>query len=291
MKPPPFAYASPDRVDEAVTLLARSGGGAKILAGGQSLVPMLNFRLLAPSLLVDLNRIPALRGIEERDGALRIGAMTRHSEIERSELIERRLPVLGAAVRHVAHLAIRNRGTIGGSLAHADPAAELPLVALLLDASIGVTGSEGERTLPARDFFRAPLTTALDDDEVLTHLDLRFPAPETGWGFEERARRSGDFALAAAATTLRLDGNRDAEARIAEKGAHPTPVRIESAEARLAGQTPDDDAIDDAAETARSVVEPEDDLHASADFRRHLVGVLTRRALRAAVGRARGEAA
>ena len=288
MKPPPFDYARAESVDEAVALLARHEGGAKLLAGGQSLVPMLNFRLVHPSLLVDVNRIPGLAAIKEGTGGLRIGALARHRQLEVSAAVAERFPVLRAALRHVAHLAIRNRGTLGGSLAHADPAAELPMMALLLDATMEVSGPAGSRRIAASELFRSALATALGDAEMLVRVELPFLPAGTGWGFEEVARRAGDFALAAAAATLTpgADGN-VAEARLAVMGAHDTPLRIAAAEALLAGEAPDGEAVRAAARAARDAVEPYDDLHASADLRRHLVEVLARRALEAAARRAR----
>ena len=292
MKPPPFDYARAESVDEAVALLARHDGGAKLLAGGQSLVPMLNFRLVHPSLLVDVNRIPDLAGIEEGNGVLRIGALARHRQVEVSAAVAERFPVLRAAVRHVAHLAIRNRGTLGGSLAHADPAAELPMMALLLDATMEVSAPAGSRRIAAREFFRSALATDLGDAEMLVRVELPFLLPGTGWGFEEVARRAGDFALAAAAATLTLGADgKVAEARLAVMGAHDTPFRIAAAEALLAGEPPGGEAVRTAARAARDAVEPYDDLHASADLRRHLVEVLSRRALEAAAARAREEVA
>lgn len=270
MKPPAFEYLAPASLDQAVAALACED--AKILAGGQSLVPMLNFRLLAPSLLVDITRIPGLDYIEERDGGLAIGALTRHHALETSPLVQARFPVLHAAMAHVAHLAIRNRGTIGGSLCHGDPAAELPGLALLLDARLKTT----QRTIAAADFFQGTLATALGADEILTEIILPAPAPGTGWGFEEFARRSGDFALAAVGVTI------GAEVRIVVIGAHETPLRLTGAEALFT--VPAD--IEAVAEAAREEVVPNSDLHASADYRRHLVEVLTRRALRSAWERA-----
>ena len=287
MKPPPFDYARPESVNEAVAILGGHDGDARLLAGGQSLVPMLNFRLVNPSLLVDVNRIPGLAGIEETGEVLRIGALARHRRIEVSEKVRLRFPVLRAAVRHVAHLAIRNRGTLGGSLAHADPAAELPMMAVLLDATLEISGPAGARRLAAHDFFRSALATALGDAEMLTCVELPFLPPGTGWGFEEVTRRAGDFALAAAAAILTLAGGRVAEARIAVMGAHDTPLRIAAAETLLAGSAPSRDAVEAAARVARDAVEPWDDLHASAGFRRRLVEVLVRRALESAAHRAR----
>jgi carbon-monoxide dehydrogenase medium subunit len=291
VKPRAFDYVAATSVTEAVAHLARHDGAAKVLAGGQSLVPMLNFRLLDPAVLVDINRIADLSGIAERDGALRIGALTRHRQLEIAPVIAERFPVLTAAMAHVAHLAIRNRGTIGGSLSHADPAAELPALMLLLDATIAISGRDGERRVPARDFFEGTLTTALDSAELVTAIDLPALPPRTGWGFEEIARRSGDFAMAGVAATVSLDGNTAADARIALFGVHETPLRAEAAEALLRGTSFDADRIAAAATTAQEAVVPMDDLHASADYRRHLVGVLVRRAVAAAWARARGGAA
>lgn len=289
MKPATFEYLAATSVGEAVAALAESEGEAKVLAGGQSLVPMLNFRLLGPALLIDLNRVPGLDLIEELDGGLALGAMTRHRALETSPLVRERFPVLAAAMTHVAHLAIRNRGTLGGSLAHADPAAELPMMALLLEAGIEVTGPGGTRTIAARDFFLGALSTALNTDEIVTSVVLPALPPATGWGFEEVARRSGDFALAAVAATISLSGNEVTEARVAVTGAGEKPLRIAAAEALLRDQGSGPETIAAAARAAREAVEPHDDLHASADYRRHLVGVLAKRALEAAARRARGE--
>ncbi len=244
---------------------------AKILAGGQSLVPMLNFRLLAPSKLVDITRIPNLDFVEDWNGGLRIGALTRHHTLETSPLVQERFPVLHAAMLHVAHLAIRNRGTIGGSLCHGDPAAELPGITLLLDAQLQTS----RRTIPAAEFYLGSLTTVLEEDEILTEIQLPPLSAGTGWGFEEFARRSGDFALAAVGA---LTG---AEVRIVAIGANEVPIRLTSSEDVFR----DTGDIDAAARAAAEQVDPDSDLHASADYRRHLVEVLTRRALRSALER------
>ena len=286
MKPPAFDYILADSVDSAVAALAAAGDDAKILAGGQSLVPMLNFRLLKPSVLVDINRIPGLAFIEDAGGAIRVGALTRHHKLETSPLIAQHFPVLACAMTHVAHLAIRNRGSIGGSLSHADPAAELPMLALLLDATLTIALPHGRRTVAAREFFVDALTVDLAPEEIVT--DIVFPKlpPGTGWGFEEVARRSGDFALAAVAVTLTLSDGAVAQARIAMTGVGATPRRASDAEAMLIGARLDQGVGDDLIEAVRAVAEPETDLHASADYRRHLVGVLARRALLAAWRRA-----
>jgi CO/xanthine dehydrogenase FAD-binding subunit len=287
MKPAPFEYVRATSVDEAVAALAAHGGNAKVLAGGQSLVPMLNFRLVDTPVFVDINRIEALSGIgETADGGLRIGALTRHRVLETSETVRARFPVIHAAMKHVAHLAIRNRGTIGGSLSHADPAAELPAMAVLLDATIRTASPSGGRAIPAREFFLAPLTTALADDELVVAVELPGLPPDAGWGFEEFAQRHGDFAIAGAAAVLALDGGRCSTVRLALMGVHDTPFRAEAAEKILAGRAPDEVAIAEAARAVRDAVAPMNDLHASEDFRRHLAEAMTRRALRAAAKRA-----
>jgi CO/xanthine dehydrogenase FAD-binding subunit len=289
MKPAAFDYVVAESIDAAVAALAAADGEAKILAGGQSLVPMLNFRLLRPSILVDINRIPDLACIEERADAIVIGALTRHHRIETSPVIARYLPVVSEAMRHVAHLAIRNRGTVGGSLSHADPAAELPMLALLLDATLHVVSPAGPRVIAARDFFLGPLTVDLAPDELLTRIELPKLPAATGWGFAEVARRIGDFALAAVAATLMLRDGAIGEARIAMTGVGETAKRASEAEALLAGHAPTPDLIEAAVASVRGSVNPPTDLHASADYRRHLLGVLVERALAAAWRRADGE--
>ena len=284
MKPAAFDYVVADSVDAAVAALGR--GDAKIIAGGQSLVPMLNFRLLRPAILVDINRIPDLAYVREDERAIRIGALTRHHQLETSLVIARHFPVLAEAMRYVAHLAIRNRGTIGGSLSHADPAAELPMMAMLLDAELHIAWASGTRTVAARDFVRDALSVSLGEEEIVTEIVLPKLPPHTGWGFEEVARRSGDFALAAVAVTLTLSDGAIAQAHIAVTGVAPTPRRASEAEKMLIGTRLDAGISDDVVEAVRVITEPETDLHASADYRRHLVGGLARRALEAAWRRA-----
>lgn len=282
MKPAPFDYVRASTVDEAVAALAASNGEAKVLAGGQSLVPMLNFRIVDTPIFVDINGIQDLDRIEETtDGGLRIGALARHFALETSDLVKDRFPVLHEAMKHVAHLAIRNRGTIGGSLSHADPAAELPTMAVLLDAKIITARASGGREIAAADFFVAPLTTTLEPDEIIVAVELPGLAPGTGWGFEEFAQRRGDFAVAGVSAILSMDGESVTESRIVLMGLHYTPVRANAAEAALL-----DDGIDAAAAAARLDAEPMNDLHGSADYRRHLAEVLTRRVLTAAMERA-----
>jgi carbon-monoxide dehydrogenase medium subunit len=245
-------------------------------------------RLARPKALVDLNRIPGMSGIRADDGRIVIGAMTRQRDVERSETVARSQPLLHEAVTLIAHPQIRNRGTVGGSLAHADPAAELPAAALALDAEFVATGPNGSRRIPAGEFFVTFLTTALEPNEVLTEISFPKAQPGTGSSVKEVARRHGDFALAGAAVTLTLDGDRCSDARIALFGVGYAPVRATDAEELLRGETATESALDAAAGKASDVVEePIGDIHASSDFRRHLAKVMTRRALTEAVARAR----
>lgn len=286
MKPAAFEYVVANSIEQAVAALAQAGGDAKILAGGQSLVPMLNFRLLRPAILVDINRIPDLAFIEDAGDAVKIGALTRHHQLETSPVIAEHFPILSHAMTHVAHLAIRNRGTIGGSLSHADPAAELPMMALLLGAKLHIISGRGKRTVDAREFFLDALTVDLAEDELLTEIHLPKLPPHTGWGFEEVPRRAGDFALAAVAATITMSAGVMKEARIALTGVAPTPIRASEAEVLLVGKKFEAKLMAHVIETIRAAIEPETDLHASSDYRRHLVGVLAGRALATALQRA-----
>jgi len=288
MKPPRFDYHAPATVDEALHLLARYGGEAKVLAGGQSLVPMLNFRLARPAALVDLNRIGALGYIREVDGQVRFGAMTRQRAIELSPVVRERLPLLSEATRWVGHLPIRTRGTIGGSIAHADPAAEYPAVLTALEGEVVARGPRGERVIKPADLFQTYLTTSLAPDEILTEVRLPAMPAGSGYAFEEFARRHGDFALMGIAALMVADGRRCTRARLATAGAGPVPVRLRAAEEILESQGPTDAALEAAAERASELVEPDSDIHASADYRRHLARVLTVRALPRAQARAGG---
>ena len=283
MKPAPFDYVRAATVDEAVAVLAGSNGEAKVLAGGQSLVPMLNFRVVDVPLFVDINSIEGLDRIEETDGGgLRIGALTRHSTLETSSLVKDRFPVMHEAMKHVAHLAIRNRGTIGGSLSHADPAAELPTIAVLLNATIITANASGGREISAAEFFIAPLTTSLTPDEIVVAVDLPGLPEASGYGFEEFAQRRGDFGIAGVAAIVKMDGQIVTKARIALMGLHDIPIRAHGAEAALV-----ESGIDAAAAAARQEVDPMTDLHGSAEYRRHLAEALTRRALTTAIERSR----
>jgi aerobic carbon-monoxide dehydrogenase medium subunit len=285
MKPPPFDYVAPTSIDEAVAALAQGGIEAKVLAGGQSLVPLLNFRLARPALLVDLNRIAELAYVTERDGGIAIGAMTRQARVERDPALAHSQPLLREAIRWVGHAAIRSRGTIGGSLAHADPAAELPAVAVCLDAQFSVIGPRGRRSIPAANFFLGYLSTALEPDEILVEAWLPALAPCTGQAWLEFARRHGDFALAGVAVSLCLRGERVETARIVLTGVGGIPVRAREAETLLIGSSVLERASA-AADAVRSTIDPDADIHASKEYRAHLAGVLTERAVRLAYERA-----
>jgi carbon-monoxide dehydrogenase medium subunit len=288
MKPPKFEYHAPGSLDEALALLRRYGGDAKILAGGQSLVPLLNFRLTRPAALVDLNGVGELAGIREDNGRVRLGAMTRQRAIEFSPVVARRLPLLAEATKLVGHLPIRSRGTIGGSIAHADPAAEYPAVVTALEGELVVRGPRGERVLKPPDFFRTYLTTTLGADEILTEVRLPSMDAGAGWAFEEFSRRHGDFAIVGIAAMIVGERARCTMARLATAGAGPAPVRLRAAEEILESQGLGDAAIEAAARRAAELVEPDSDLHASADYRRHLTRVLTERAVRRALTRLGG---
>jgi len=287
MKPPKFDYHAPTTVEEAVALLGRYGGDAKVLAGGQSLMPLLNFRLSRPAALVDLNRIAALTYLREENGHLAFGAMTRQRTIEFSPLVASRLPLLVEATRWVGHLPIRSRGTIGGSIAHADPSAEYPAVLAALDGQVRVRGERGERTLKASELFQTYLTTSLQPDEILT--EVRFPVMPAGAGhaFEEFSRRHGDFAIVGVAAMVVLEGARCREARLATAGTGPVPIRLGAAEEILVRDGVGEAAMAAAAARAGELVNPDSDIHASSAYRRNLTRVLTARALVRAVARAR----
>lgn len=286
MKPPVFDYVAARSLDEAIEVLQRSDGEGKVLAGGQSLTPMLNFRLARPSKLVDINRIPDLDAIRREKSGLRIGALVRHRTVETSPVVREHFPILSAAAEHVGHLAIRNRGTFGGSIAHNDPAAEWPMLALLLDAEVRTQSPEGGRTLPIRDFLVTFLTTSLEDAEIVTEMRLPALPAGTGWGFEELSRRPGDFGLAMVGALLTLHKGVCKEARISMGGVGPTALRAPEAEAMLRGQRPEPELLKRAGVKAAEASDPSNDVHATADYRRHLVSVLAARALRSAADRA-----
>ena len=287
LKPPPFEYHAPESLDEALALLAAHGDDCRPLAGGQSLIPLLSFRLARPAHLVDLNRATGFPDIEGGAAGLSIGAMVRQRRAERSPVVREHCPLLSDALALIGHPAIRNRGTVGGSIAHADPAAELPAVAVALDAGLVVRGPEGERTVRAADFFVGHYSTDLQSDECLVRIDLPPWPPGAGWSIQETARRHGDFAIAAVAAVVQLDGGGTvADARLALAGVDDRPVRASAAEAQLVGSVAGPAAFAAAAQQAAVGIDPPSDLHGSAAYRRHVVQVLVRRALEAASQRA-----
>ncbi|HEY0017414.1 MAG TPA: xanthine dehydrogenase family protein subunit M [Longimicrobium sp.] len=288
MKPAPFEYHRPDSVEEALALLAEHGYDAKLLAGGQSLVPAMNFRMATPAVLIDLNRIPGLDDIARADDGLRIGAMARQRAAERSDLVAAHAPLLAETLPYVAHAQIRNRGTIGGSIAHADPAAEMPAVMLALDARFHLRGPGGTRVVAAGDFFTGLFGTALDAEEMLVEVEIPSAAPRTGWAFDEVSRRHGDYALAGLAAVVQVDeAGRCTAARISLLSVGDGPVLAAQAAAALVGQAPTEDAIRAAAEAAaQRDVDPPGDIHATPAYRRQLVEVLVRRVLPRAFARA-----
>ena len=289
MKPPRFDYLLPHSLDEALGLLAQHGEEAKVLAGGQSLVPLLNFRLVRPTYLIDLNDIPGLDGIRVEDGRLTIGAMTRQRAAETSALVRERCPLLAEAMPQIGHVQIRNRGTIGGSLAHADPAGELPAVLAALDGELVLRSRGGERRLAPQQFFVGYLTTAAAPDELLIEARVPVTPARTGTAFMEVSRRHGDFALVGVAATLTVDpGGVCTACSIALTGVGPTPVVSRDAARALVGVKPAPDAFAEVGRRVSGALEPDSDLHASAEYRKHLGGVLTRRALARAAERIGG---
>ena len=294
MKPPPFAYAAPATLEEAVGLLTEHAEvEPRVLAGGQSLIPLMNFRLAKPGYLVDLRNVAGLSGIRRDGDVLVIGAMTRLAEVERSPEVAVAAPLVTEAVGLVAHAPVRNSGTVGGSLAHADPAAELPAVALALDAELVAAGPGGTRVIPAAEFFTGPYSTALAADEILT--EIRLPVWPGGHAFTEFSRVHANFAVVAVAALVELDGDGDGDgdrirrAVLALAGVAPTPVRATAAERALAGAPADADTIRAAADAAAASLSPAGDLHASPETRRGLARTYLRRGIELAVARARNE--
>ncbi|MDX3908028.1 MAG: xanthine dehydrogenase family protein subunit M [Pigmentiphaga sp.] len=286
MKLPAFEYRRPASLEEAARILAEQEGGAKLVAGGQSLVPVMAFRLASPTVLVDLARVPGLRGIDIGDDGVRIGAMTRWRDIEDEARLRRACPLVAEAVGHIAHYQIRNRGTIGGNLSHADPASEMPGVVVACEAELEVFGPSGTRRVAAADFFTGPLSTCLAHDEILQAV--RFPSwpAVRRWAFEEFALRRGDFAYAGIALYYDEDGGGCAHnTHVSVIGATDIPRRLPAVEAAINGQRVEGPAIAEAARLASASVTPPDDIHASADYRRALVGTLVERALAAAAAR------
>jgi CO/xanthine dehydrogenase FAD-binding subunit len=288
---PRFEYHSPEAVDEVLALLTEYGDEAKILAGGQSLIPLLAMRLARPEQLVDINGVSDLGGIDERNGVVAFGATVRERTAERSEVVRTRVPLLAEALPLIGHAAIRTRGTIGGTIAHADASGEIPCVVAALDGEMLVRSTSGERTIAAGDFFRGHFTTALADDECL--VEVRIPAadPTAGYAFQEVARRHGDFALVGVATMVSLDSSGViADSRICLMGVADVPLRARAAEAELVGAVPTEATFAAAARTATADLRPATDVHGSAAYRTHIAGVTVRRALTTAAARAGGGA-
>ncbi len=290
MKPAPFDYYAPDSVEEAVALLERLEGEdveAKILAGGQSLMPMLNLRVARPDALIDLRKLDTLKYIRDEGEVIAIGAMTSKSDAEDSGLLKQQQPLFQHASYLIGHRQIRNRGTVGGSFAHADPAAEYGAAAMALGIEMKIVGPDGERVVAAEDFYITFLTADIDSTEILTEVRVPKMAPGTGWSFQEMARRDGDLALAGAAVTLRLEGGNCSEVRVAVFGVNGSPARIAEAEQLLEGSSPADELFRQAGKAAAAAVdEPIADVHGSGDYRRQLISVLVARCLAEAVERA-----
>jgi CO/xanthine dehydrogenase FAD-binding subunit len=288
VKPAPFSYHDPESTDEALAVLSEHGESGKVLAGGQSLVPLLNFRLARPEHLIDINRIGSLAGITKRGGVLRIGAMTRQSALERSAVVAEHWPLLTEATAYLAHAQIRNRGTVGGSVAHADPAAELPVALTALEARFHVRSARGERDIDAESLFRSQLMTTLEPDELLVEIEVQPSPPRTGWAFVEFARRHGDFALGGAACLITVDeSGACTRARLALLGAGPKPLRAGPAEELLTGAEVSAKLAREAADAAVEGISPTGDIHGSTSYRRDLAEVMARRAIVRAAERAR----
>jgi CO/xanthine dehydrogenase FAD-binding subunit len=280
MKPPAFKYVRVDSIEGALSALVEHTGDAKILAGGQSLVPMLNFRIAQPAVLVDINPVRELDYIRPDNGWVRIGARTRQRSLEKSPDIKKNCPLLAEAVKWIGHPQIRNRGTVGGSLVHADPTAELALVATLLDAQLVIQSKGKSRTTAPGDFFESVMTTRMDEDEIITQVSFPVAPPRSGYGFRELCLRHGDFAVVAAAVQLNMgDGDRVADARVAVSGAGPTSLRIRGAEEALVGKDISAGALDKAAARVPDEVHPISDLKGSEAYRREMARVFVRRAL------------
>jgi len=281
MKPARFKYIAAQSIEQALALKAEYGDEGRFLAGGQSLMPTLNFRLTQPAVLIDINPLAACAGIKTADPrGLRIGALTRYRQLERDPAVARALPLIHEALPHIAHPQIRNRGTIGGNLSHADPASEMPAIVVALDGRLRAQSRGSERWIAASDFFEGALTTALKSDEMLMEVELPVAEPRSGSCFMEVSRRRGDFALVGVACIVQLDEDHECvEARIALCNAGETPILADAAGQSLAGRIIDAAQIDEAADLVQDAVDPGGNVHASKEFQRHLAGVLTRRAL------------
>ena len=288
MKPAPFEYYAPDSIEQAVDLFSQHNGDAKLLAGGQSLVPAMNFRVAQPGVLIDLNRVSELSYIREEGNVIRVGSMARERHLEFDSSVEKRTPLLHEAVPFIAHPQIRNRGTIGGSIVHSDPAAELPVLMLALNARLKARNKTGERWIDAQDFFVGMFTTALEADEILVEIELPFMPSHTGWSFMEVAPRAGDYAMMGVAALVTVDeSGKCIRAKLVYLNAGEGPIDAKEAANLLEGESLNDTLIEEAAVTAsEKEINPFGNMHASADFQRHLAKVLTKKTLRVALQRA-----
>ncbi len=291
MKPAKFEYFAPTSLAEALELLGEHGDDAKVLAGGQSLMPMLNMRLAQPKVVIDINRVPGLDYISPTpEDGLAIGALTRQRTVEKSDVIRERIPVLAAAIPSIGHFQIRNRGTVGGSISHADPAAELPAICLALGGELVLSSASDQRVLKAEDFFLAPLTTAIRPEELLTEIRLPARTEEWRWGFEEVCRRQGDFAMVGAVSLLQMDGGGVCKsACITMFGVGGTPLRISRAEEALLGNPISDNALREVSQIVSEELDPDSDIHASAAYRKEVGGVIARRTVEAAINSVNGD--
>jgi CO/xanthine dehydrogenase FAD-binding subunit len=290
MKPAPFKYIAAGSLEHALALKAEHGDDAKFLAGGQSLIPTMNFRLARPAILIDINEIEGLAGIRSSGAATRVGPVTRYRALQRDAAFARLFPLIAEALPHIAHPQIRNRGTIGGNLSHADPASELPAIAVALGARFRVQAAKQQRWIHAPDFFVGALTTALQSDEMLVEIELPAPKPRTGSCFMEIARRRGDFAIAGVAAMVTLSERGECtEVRLAFCGVGETPIDASSSADGLIGHPPTEALIIDVAKSVQTMIDPGGSVHATADYQRHIAGVLTERALQTANLRAGNE--
>lgn len=290
MYPAEFEYFAPHTLDEALTLLDRHGDDAKVLAGGQSLIPMMKLRIVGPRCLVDINGIDSLRGLREDGGWLRMGALCRHAEVVASPLVASRVPLMLDSASQTADVQVRNRGTVGGSLAHADPAGDWPTALLALDTTVTIAGATGRRMLPLEQFLVDAYTTALGPGELLAEVAVRLPEARSGGAYVKFEKRAGDFAVASVGVQLGLDGaGACSQVAISLGAVGAMPMRARAAEARLTGRVPSDALVSEAAALVRDAAQPFDDTRGSADYKRHLAGVLFGRAFGVALARARGE--
>lgn len=290
MIPPSFQYHSPNSVDEAITLLSQYGDEAKLLAGGHSLLPMMKLRFAEPEHLIDINNIDALKGIREENGEIVIGAMTTETEIINSELLQAKIPLLPQVARQIGDPQVRNRGTIGGDIAHGDPGNDHPAIMLALEATFTLIGPNGSRQVAASDFFLGTFYTALEAAEILSEIRIKPMAPGTGASYCKLKRKNGDFATAAAAAVVSMSGNQCQSACVSLTNAAPTAVRAEQAEAALRGQAVNDNLIEQAVQCAKDACDPADDLRGDAEYKRHMAGEMARRALHQAIKNAGGRA-